>query len=173
MPKSDQGVEEKRYQVVPRTLIFLFDDKERVLLLKGSPQKRLWADLFNGIGGHIEKGEDVLEAAYRELDEETDITNVFLQLCGQIMIDVSETVGVAIFIFRGTCTTTNYEASTEGSLAWIPLAALDDFPVVEDLPRLIPLVASQQKKADFIIGKYAYNLDGSLSIDFRTSSRKR
>jgi len=166
MPKSDQGIEQKRYQVIPRTLIFLFDDNARVLLIKGSPHKRLWAGLYNGIGGHIEKGEDVLQAAYRELFEETGITNVSLSLCGQIMIDVSETVGVSNFIFRGTFTTNNFEPSSEGSLTWIPMGALADYPVVEDLPRLIPLVAAYPKKEDFIIGKYAYSLGGKLLMNF-------
>jgi 8-oxo-dGTP pyrophosphatase MutT (NUDIX family) len=45
--------------------------------------------LYNGIGGHIEAGEDILEAAQRELNEETGISQVELSICGQIMIDVS------------------------------------------------------------------------------------
>jgi 8-oxo-dGTP diphosphatase len=60
MPKSDQGIDQKRYQVVPRTLIFVFDQKIKCSYSKGHPQKRLWAGLFNGIGGHVERGEDVL-----------------------------------------------------------------------------------------------------------------
>jgi predicted NUDIX family phosphoesterase len=57
MPKSDQGVHTKRYQIIPRVLIFIFDG-DRVLLIKGAPNKRLWANQYNGIGGHIERGED-------------------------------------------------------------------------------------------------------------------
>jgi 8-oxo-dGTP diphosphatase len=43
MPKSDQGVQTKRYQIIPRVLIFIFDG-DRVLLIKGAPNKRLWAN---------------------------------------------------------------------------------------------------------------------------------
>lgn len=164
MPKSDQGIDQKRYQVVPRTLIFLFDNHERVLLLKGSPQKRLWAGLFNGIGGHIEKGEDILEAAYRELFEETGIDDVTLRLCAQVMIDVSDTLGVAIFVFRGEFTNAIIEPSTEGSLAWVSLDGLDDVPLVEDLPILIPKIAAHHENADILIGKYMYGLSGELII---------
>ena len=66
MPSSDQGVTHDRYTLIPRTLIFLTRG-ERVLLLKGAPHKRLWANRYNGVGGHIERGEDVLTSARREL----------------------------------------------------------------------------------------------------------
>ena len=72
MPASDQGVSTDRYALIPRVLIFLIRDNQ-VLLLKGSEDKRLWANRFNGIGGHIEPGEDPLSAAYRELFEETGL----------------------------------------------------------------------------------------------------
>ncbi len=164
MPKSDQGIEHQRYQVVPRTLIFLFDNNNRVLLLKGSPQKRLWAGLFNGVGGHIEKGEDILKAAYRELYEETGIVNVSIRFCAQIMIDVSDMLGVANFVFRGDLNTAIFEPSSEGSLAWVPIDALEDVPLVEDLPILIPKIAAHQAKEDIIIGNYTYGLNGELMV---------
>jgi hypothetical protein len=49
MPKSDQGVEQKRYTVVPRTLIFLFDFDNRVLLLKGAENETIvgWSLQWN------------------------------------------------------------------------------------------------------------------------------
>jgi 8-oxo-dGTP diphosphatase len=68
MPKSEQGVNQGRFSVIPRTLIFITHG-DKILLIKGSPFKRLWANQYNGIGGHIEKGEDVLSAARRELRE--------------------------------------------------------------------------------------------------------
>lgn len=164
MPKSDQGIEYKRYQVVPRTLIFLFDENHRVLLLKGSPDKRLWAGLFNGVGGHIERGEDILEAAHRELFEETGISNVSLCFCGQIMIDVSDMLGVAIFLFRGKLIPADIEPSSEGSLSWVSIDALENVPLVEDLPILIPKIAAYQSKEDFILGKYSYGVSGELLV---------
>lgn len=166
MPSSDQGVDAKRYMVVPRNLIFLFDEHDRVLLIKGSKTKRLWAGLYNGIGGHIERGEDIQEAAIRELWEETGITDVGLYFCGQIMVDVNEETGVAIFLFRGKYGGDDFIPSTEGKLVWVPLDQLDEVSIVEDLPIILPKIANHQNADPILIGKYQYGLKGELEISF-------
>jgi len=74
MGADAQGLNTERYAVVPRVLIFPFSADGKVLLLSGAPHKRIWAGLWNGIGGHIEAGESVLTAARRELCEETGLT---------------------------------------------------------------------------------------------------
>jgi len=69
MPQSDQVSTKNRYTLIPRTAILLRRG-DSYLLLKGAPTKRLWANKYNGLGGHVERGEDVLSAAKRELLEE-------------------------------------------------------------------------------------------------------
>lgn len=167
MPESDQGINDLRYQVVPRTLIFLFNQRNQVLLLRGANSKRLWSGLYNGIGGHIEAGEDIVQAAYRELSEETGIHNVILRFCAQVMVDVAENTGVAIFIFRGDASTTDFTPSKEGRLFWVDLDDLESIPLVEDLPLLIPRIAANQSESPVIIGKYVYQPDGSMKVSFR------
>ena len=88
MPQSDQGVTSDRYMIIPRVAIFLRRG-DSYLLLKGAPTKRLWANQYNGLGGHVERGEDVLSAAKRELKEETELT-AELWLCGTLIVEFSE-----------------------------------------------------------------------------------
>ena len=102
MPKSDQGIEvslkRQRYTVIPRTLVFITRD-DKVLLLRGSPQKRIWANKYNGIGGHIERDEDIYSAAQREVIEETGLDVENLRLVGLINIDGDQPTGIMLFVF--------------------------------------------------------------------------
>src|SRR6188768_291573 len=100
MPLSDQGISRDRYTVIPRTAIYLRRG-DSYLLLKGAPTKRLWANKYNGIGGHVERGENIFTSAKRELLEETGLT-ADLWLCGTVIVDAGET-GICLFLFTGEC----------------------------------------------------------------------
>ena len=139
MPQSDQGVTRARYTVIPRTAIFLRRG-DSYLLLKGAPTKRLWANQYNGLGGHVERGEDILSAAKRELQEETGLA-ADLWLCGTLIVDVVDAgeTGICLYFFSGERPEGEGEPrpSDEGLAEWIPFERISELPVVEDLPVLL------------------------------------
>ena len=163
MPVSDQGVNLERYMLIPRSLIFI-TWRTKLLLIKGDEDKRLWAGQYNGIGGHIEQGEDIHSAAQRELLEETGITASKLWLCGINLINTKINPGVCLFIFKGETEKNDLIRSNEGTLRWFNLSDLGDLPLVSDLPVLLPKILSTKKGDPIFIAYSEYNKADELII---------
>ncbi len=141
MDPDDQGVKASQYSIIPRTLIFITKD-DCILLLKGAPHKRLWANKYNGIGGHIEPGETPLQSARRELHEETGIRVPRLDLRAVIHITMPQPPGIMLFVFVGQTGSPGptLRSSAEGTPEWIPLSEYEKLDLVEDLYVLLPRI---------------------------------
>lgn len=162
-----QILDKNRYSVIPRTLIFVFNKSEQeVLLLKGSPYKRIWANLYNGIGGHIERGEGIITAARRELLEESGLTSLDLHLCGNLIIDTDEEMGIVVFLFKSIYENGKLSSSNEGTLQWILLSDVDNLSVVEDLKVLLPKIAEWRPGDPPLLIHYYDDENGEFQIEF-------
>lgn len=166
MGRDEQGlaVSAARFKVAPRVLVFPRHGRD-VLLLKGAPDKLIWPRLYNGLGGHVEAGEDILSAARREAAEESGLYLTDMRLEAVVSVDAGEDgLGILLFVFSGWSAGRQMTASAEGALEWF---AQDDLPVgslVEDLSWLLPRILERPAGAAPLFLHYHYDPQHRLAI---------
>ena len=153
--------------LIPRTAIFVRRDPTgEYLLIKGAPTKRLWAGKYNGIGGHVERGENILFSAQRELLEETGLL-ADLWLCGTVIVDAGDAnTGICLFVFCGENVRGEIKASEEGSVEWVKKDAVLHLPVVEDLPVLLDRIHLMQRGDPPFSARSYYDENDKLKVVF-------
>jgi 8-oxo-dGTP diphosphatase len=168
MGRDNQGVSQShgRYQVIPRVLCFVTHGDE-VLLLRGGPHKRLWAGLYNGVGGHVEPCEDIRAAVVREVKEETGLDVGDVRVRGVVHVDVDDpTRGVLFFVFTATAPGQEVVQTSAGTLEWLNVRALPVDRMVEDLPVILPVVLAMGPADPPFFAMYSYDADDRLVISF-------
>jgi 8-oxo-dGTP diphosphatase len=146
------------YSVSPRTLVFLINTGH-VLFINRPPEARLFPGLYNGVGGHVEPGEDVLTSARREVREETglDVSDLSLR-CVLHTGGALENQGVIVFVFTAHVQQWQVTESNEGRLFWIPVTRIPELDLLPDLYDLLPRLLEHPKDAEPL---YVYHQWGS------------
>lgn len=169
MGAKDQGADAiaGRWLTIPRTLCFVMHGDD-VLLLKRGEHKRIYPGCYNGVGGHIERDEDPLTGAIREMQEETGLDVSEVRLRGLIHVDAGEANGIMVFVFSAEANSRDFTDSEEGRLEWVSRHQVDDLPLVEDLPVLLPLVFERTSPMFFAHSSYdAYDEQVLLFAEHR------
>ena len=135
----DRDATRRRHLVRLATVAFVRNGDD-LLLMRHPESSDRFRGRWNGIGGHVEAGEDVRAAARRELREEAGIDLPDLRL--RCVIHETGLAGSAyvVFVFVGKTRTRNFRAAAGLQLAWQPLAKLDQIQLVADLPELLPRI---------------------------------
>jgi len=144
------------------TVSFVTNSGE-VLLLRHPADGDRWPGRWNGVGGHVESGEDIRRAARREVLEETGLDVPGLSLRG--VVHESGLLGVAhvLFVFTGGTAERALHSAEGLELAWHPIDRVGELPLVHDVAELLPR-ALATRDPFFVTETY----DGS---DRRTSLR--
>lgn len=135
----------ERHTVVMRTLCFIFNDKNEILFLERAAEK-FDAGMFNVLGGHVEKGEDIIESANREIFEESGVIPDKTILSG--IIHVSDFFGknILLFITKSITNTSTFKDSIEGKLQWVSTADVFNYKIYDDIKPILKNLLSSDKK---------------------------
>ncbi|NPV66756.1 MAG: NUDIX domain-containing protein [Anaerolineae bacterium] len=171
MGARDQGADAitGRWLTIPRTLSFVTHGED-VLLLKRGPHRRVFPNKYNGVGGHIERTEDPLSSAIREIREETGLEVQRPLFCGVSHIDAGQDTGILLLIFRAEALSRNFLNSSEGTLEWVPQADILRYDLVEDLPIVLPRVLAQRPGDPPFFIHLSYNEADEVQIHFASDS---
>lgn len=134
-----------------RTLAFVFCGEDLLLIMRRHPPDE---GKWNAVGGKINRGEDPLEAAQRELQEEAGITPP-LEFRGVATVVVRSTgEHWCIFLFSAHVADRTVAASSEGPLRWASSAEVAALPVLPDIPLLLPHLLN--KAGGVVLAKFIY-----------------
>lgn len=165
MGVSEQGAGGGRWEVSPRTLIFVSNGGD-VLLMKRGPHKRIFPNKYNGVGGHVERGEDVYSSALREVEEESGLKVRDLRLRGVHHIDAGTTNGIMVFIFTAVSDSRALIDCDEGTLEWVDRARIAALDLVEDLPEILPRVLAMPDDAPPYFAHVSYDESDIIRIRY-------
>lgn len=165
MSLAGQSVDPRRYTVVPRCLIFGVAG-DRILLLRLPTERGPWGGLHNGVGGHVEAGEDPRTAARREFHEETGLSATALVLAGVVLIETGASPGIGLYVFVARVGGGTVTGTHEGTPTWVTREELGSLALVADLPVLLPRALAVLEGAPPFSAVYRYDDRGGLSIDF-------
>lgn len=133
------------YSPILATLGYIFSpDRQRVLLVHRNkrPDDPHFGK-FNGLGGKLDPGEDVVACLRREIREEADVECGQIELAGTISWPGFGKAGEDWFgfIFRVlSIIGTPRPENAEGTLSWVPVAQVAGLPLWEGDRFFLPLV---------------------------------
>ncbi len=167
MGSSEQGAKatEGRWLTIPRTLCFVINGDD-VLLMKRAAHKRVFPNRYNGVGGHIERDEDPLTSARREILEETGLVIEAVRLRAVYNIDAGEASGILLFVFTAISKSRDVIANSEGTLHWIPQDDVLNFDLVEDIPYVLPRILAMQPMDAPLFLHVSYDESDQLMLRF-------
>lgn len=144
----------ERRESVELTVVCLVHRGEELLL-----QNRFKPD-WQGYalpGGHVEPGESIVDAAVREMREETGLTIFHPRLCGIKQFPI-ENGRYLVFLFE----TEEFEgqlcSSEEGYMEWVNRRRLGEYNTVADLDTLLDVMLKPE------LTEFQYTLEGDVWI---------
>lgn len=127
-----------RTENVELTVLCLIYRGERILLQ--NRVKKDWRG-YTLPGGHVERGESIVEAVEREMKEETGLTIHDPKLCGIKQFPI-ENGRYLVFLFKTDKFEGDLRSSAEGVMEWVPRSRLPELETVADLDELLSVFDS-------------------------------
>ncbi|WP_227986748.1 8-oxo-dGTP diphosphatase [Streptococcus ruminantium] len=90
--------------------------------------------------GHVEQGESIVASVIREVEEETGLTILDLELCGvQNWTDPTEQYRYLVFLYKTSQFSGQLRASDEGDVFWIDRIDLRNYQLADGFESMLDI----------------------------------
>lgn len=137
--------------------------KGKVLLLKRSADKKVDPNLYSGIGGKVEPGEDFYSALLREVEEETGLTklkNIRLYSVTQHPYPPTNAEWVNLYFTVEIEKQVKIPANKDGKFFWFDPKKTVSLPMPMDTQEYIQILSKNPDA--FIFGFFDHDKEGKL-----------
>lgn len=125
--------------MVKTVLCYLKRDDSYLLLYRNKKKNDMNEGKWMGVGGHLEKGETIDQAAIREVFEETGLTVHSLECAGEIIF-INDDYEEVMYLYEITDFSGSLIECNEGELKWVPIKDIYDYPMWEGDKEFLPLL---------------------------------
>ena len=150
-------------------VIFLLNNtRSRIVLLKRFASARFAPNRWTGIGGHVEKNENITDSVLRELLEETNIGQKDIQNFRQVADFTYKPgpywpQGYRIVYFCAVYDKDKLPKCTEGILNWVSINTLSRYDIIDDTKAVLKLLRQKEfnlKHSEMLTGKFLVGKKG-------------
>lgn len=135
----------RRTEKVELTTLCLIYQNNKILLQNRTSKK--WHG-YALPGGHVEKGESIIDSVIREMKEETGLSIKHPHLCGIKQFPI-ENRRYLVFLFKTDEFEGYLQSSEEGEVLWIDRDCISDYQTVDDFEELLS-VFEKEDLTEFI-----------------------
>lgn len=158
-PDSVDEIDWDAWDPEERCVLSYVKEGDKVLLI--NKKQGIGKGLVNGPGGHIELEETAIEAAYRELEEETGYTTENLEYVGTLNFQFKDGLSMRGYVYLGEGATGELKDNEEATPFWCPINELPLDKMWED----DKLWLDRALKGEKFVGNFIFDGEKMLSHD--------
>jgi 8-oxo-dGTP diphosphatase len=164
VPRRIADIDWPRWTPVEKaTLLFVISDGKILLIHK---KTGLGAGKINGPGGRIEAGEEAMQAAVREVEEELCVTPTGVRACGELYFQFTDGYSLHGAVFTASGVNGEPRETREAAPLWTPVDRIPYRRMWEDDRLWLPLMLAGKRFRGFFVFEGDRMLDSRVEDEY-------